>query len=658
MPSIASEPGPTSEDGGAEGSGIQATYRFAFSWEGPYGHAVGLVKDNVPPGLVLDLGCGYGAVGEVLRDAGFEYMGADSDSDAIADVVSRGFEAHVVDLSATDGLAGRIVGLLEGRDVAAILLLDILEHLPDTTAVLSELSELAEFLGEGRSGPVLVTSIPNVAHLDLAAKLVAGRWDVTPSGLLDRTHLQLFTEARVDAELSGSGWAECGRDDVVLEHSDQSFPVDHPYLVDGGPVHEHLRSLRSRAGPNMAVNQFVRAYRFTGVTGVPTASHDTARSGNLASTAPSPFLSVLVRTQGGRPAMLAEALTCLAAQTWGDLEVVVLVHSDEQEAVESCRATVASFETSFCAGVRVEQVPGGGSRGRPLNAGLELAAGRYVAFLDDDDLVTADWAESFAEGAGRAPGKIVRSICYARQVRRAETEELAMGAAPVTLSGLAPEFGERFDAIFHLAVNTTPILSFALPRSLVTELHMSFDEELEVCEDWDLLVRAALLVGVEDTGKVTSIYQRWSDTGTTTAELTSDVWKAAHARMLEKLDSSPLLLPSGIARELANLAGDGGLVKAHEANRVELERLIGEARVALTTAQERLRAELQAGEELRGRLVELEELRGRVTELQERAEGAEKARDELLASDSWRATAPLRAVAGLVKRDKGGTGAS
>ena len=138
------------------------------------------------------------------------------------------------------------------------MMLDIIEHLPDPYVVLRGIAELSWLLAaDGSDAPVLVTSIPNVAHLDLAAKLVGGRWDVTPSGLLDRTHLQMFTEQRVTTDLGRFGWQECGRDDVIMEHSDQWFPLDHPLLVEGGPVHDHLRSLRSSADPNLAVNQFV-----------------------------------------------------------------------------------------------------------------------------------------------------------------------------------------------------------------------------------------------------------------------------------------------------------------------------------------------------------------------------------------------------------------
>jgi hypothetical protein len=649
MPSTASEPEEvTAEESDGPGQVPIPIYRFAFSWEGPYGHAVHLVERHARAGVVLDLGCGYAAVGEVLRDAGWEYVGGDRDTDAVADVVSRGLEGHVIDLAMSDGLADKLVELLGGRPVGAVILLDIIEHLPDPSALLGALTELSALLAaDGRHAPVLVTSIPNVAHFDLAAKLVGGRWDVTPSGLLDRTHLQMFTERRIDAEFGRFGWQECGRDDVVLEHSDQWFPLDHPFLVEGGPVHDYLQSLRAAADDNMTINQFVRAYRRVPSwspsdrhSPLPVPESATARGPAI----DHPFLSVLTRSQGTRPSMLAEALTCLAAQTLEDIEVVVLVPGDDPGALQSSEAVVRSFEEGFVARVRVEQVTSD-SRSATLNAGLELAHGRYVAFLDEGDLVTGDWAQRFAEGAEGAPGKLVRSVCDVRHVRRPAPEEEAMGAVPVTLTKPLAEFGERFDAISHLAVNTTPLSSVALPRSLVTEFHLRFDEQLAVGEDWDFLVRAALVVGVEDTGHVTSIHQRWTDEAAA-MPVPSEAWEAAHAKMLSSLDAAPLLLPPGSATELAFLAGDASLARKHEAQRAELERALNEARVALAEAQETLRFRL------RDESAQTESLLLQIEQLQRRARLAERAREEVLASEFWRVTAPLRALVTLIRGDR------
>jgi hypothetical protein len=266
---------------------------------------------------------------------------------------------------------------------------------------------------------------------------------------------------------------------------------------------------------------------------------------------------------------------------------------------------VATFADEFASRVRVEQVAGGG-RAAPLNTGLRLARGRYIACLDDDDLVTADWAESFQQCAEQGPGKVARSICLARHIRASEPDEQGTRAHRVTLTRPLAEFADQFDALLHFRRNATPLMSFALPRALVSELHLTFDDNLIVCEDWDLLLRSALTVGVVDSGRVTSIYQRWDGEWTTTSHVSTEQWHAAHDQFLRGLDAKPLLLPPGSATGIAALVGGSGRQGALE-------------------------------EEYR-------HLHHEFVALEERARNAERERDELRNSEFWRMTAPLRAM--------------
>ncbi|MDE5465491.1 bifunctional 2-polyprenyl-6-hydroxyphenol methylase/3-demethylubiquinol 3-O-methyltransferase UbiG [Bradyrhizobium sp. CSS354] len=70
-----------------------------------------------------------------------------------------------------------------------VLLLDVLEHLPDPGRTLRSISGL---LTEG--GRIIV-SVPNVAHLSVALPLLFRRkFTYRDSGILDRTHLRFFVE--------------------------------------------------------------------------------------------------------------------------------------------------------------------------------------------------------------------------------------------------------------------------------------------------------------------------------------------------------------------------------------------------------------------------------------------------------------------------------
>ncbi len=69
----------------------------------------------------------------------------------------------------------------------AILLGDVLEHLKDPARVIQKLKPLINPSGH------LVVGLPNVAHASVRLALFKGDFDLTDTGILDRTHLRFFT---------------------------------------------------------------------------------------------------------------------------------------------------------------------------------------------------------------------------------------------------------------------------------------------------------------------------------------------------------------------------------------------------------------------------------------------------------------------------------
>ena len=112
--------------------------------------------------------------------------------------------------------------------------------------------------------------MPNVAHADLAAQLLMGRWEVTDTGLLDRTHLSLFTDRRLASALEDCGFGTVDRNDVVLPVSDQHEPADAPALDPNTPLGSALRAWRSSADEFGDTYQFIGLYRLGAAAGVAT----------------------------------------------------------------------------------------------------------------------------------------------------------------------------------------------------------------------------------------------------------------------------------------------------------------------------------------------------------------------------------------------------
>jgi SAM-dependent methyltransferase len=558
-------------------------YDFGFEPGSSYAQLVALLDAHAQRGLVIDLGCGAAQIAAPLRELGFEYAGADVDPESLAAIAERGIEGHVVDLGDLDRLPDAVAAIAGGRRVAAITLLDVLEHLPDPPRALTALGNALRSV----EAELLGLSVPNVAHADLAAQLLMGRWEVTDTGLLDRTHLSLFTDRRLADTLTQCGFATVARNDVVLPVSDQHEPADAPALDPNTPLGSALRAWRASADEFGDTYQFIGLYRLGAHVAPPAPEMDGPHR---------PFATVVVRTLGTRPT-LEEALTSLAAQTFDDFEVLVVVNTTDPEAIAAVDETLSWFAPAFRD--RVERVAcDAPTRSGPLNMALDRARGRYLTFLDDDDVVLAHWMETFTRGV-EFPGHIVRSVCYGQDFAN-EPDTSSQHFQPVAAPA---SFPRSFDYIDHLVESGTPFCSVALPVDALRVHRIRFDESLDVSEDYDVLIRASQLCGVLDTGVATSLYRRWQRPVGTTSEITYDMWDRTHKAVLAKLDAQPLLLPRNSATRVRMLE--------HDYHRVDRR---------------------------------MEHLRGRIDELEHERDGLRHQVDAYERSRFWKVTKPLRVL--------------
>lgn len=276
-----------------------------------------------------------------------------------------------------------------------------------------------------------------------------------------------------------------------------------------------------------------------------------------------PFLTVVMRTQGRRPEAFKDSLLCLAGQSTDDFEVIVVTHAAGAEAHAQVESIVAAQPKSFRDRVSVFSVSGG-LRAKPLNAALEKAAGRYVAFFDDDDLLFGHWVESFARAAERAPGKLVRAVVASQ---RAAVEMWPQDQAGFRhLNWPNAEYPAHFDQFAHLTMNYSPFMGWAFPREVFEVLGLRFDEELYVCEDWDLILRSSLLCGVEQVDELTAIYRRWEGIESSYTVHDEMQWEASQARVIAKLNQQPIIVPPGSVAAVRSLTAD-----RHELIRLKAE---------------------------------------------------------------------------------------
>ena len=264
-------------------------------------------------------------------------------------------------------------------------------------------------------------------------------------------------------------------------------------------------------------------------------------SGDITYSADAPFLSVIMRTQGHRPEALAEVLLCLSGQSDLDFEVLIMGHNLEDEGRKVVNSVIDGLPDYMEGKVRLCEVTGG-SRTTPLSHGFEAAKGRYISILDDDDLVFDNWVESFHSLEEDNAGRILHSYCASQDWIRSENE---WGETVLTsVSGFKTVYCTPFELLEQLSVNHCPTFSLAFPSYIYNVLGIHFDESLTTTEDWDFLMRCAVICGVVDIPEVTGIYRMWVNAESSATLHSKNEWKKNHAYVQAKLKSNALLIPS------------------------------------------------------------------------------------------------------------------
>jgi GT2 family glycosyltransferase/2-polyprenyl-3-methyl-5-hydroxy-6-metoxy-1,4-benzoquinol methylase len=144
---------------------------------------------------VLDVGCASGYLGSALADRRCRVWGVDQDEQALRSAEGVYEDVRAIDLERIDALPWPE----ESFDV--IVAADVLEHLRDPQRVLRLLER---YLAPGGR---LVVSLPNVANASVRVPLLFGRFNYADKGILDSTHVRLYTFETARALVESCGFS-------------------------------------------------------------------------------------------------------------------------------------------------------------------------------------------------------------------------------------------------------------------------------------------------------------------------------------------------------------------------------------------------------------------------------------------------------------------
>jgi glycosyltransferase involved in cell wall biosynthesis len=193
--------------------------------------------------------------------------------------------------------------------------------------------------------------------------------------------------------------------------------------------------------------------------------------------------------------MLVQALESIIGQTFQNFEIIV---------INDGGIDVQPLTQNLTSRFNIQYLSHDKNRGvsAARNSGLKIAKGKYIAYLDDDDVFFPEHLETLLSFLEKSPYRVAYTGSYFTQLEKKDGEYVAIKS-------------ERFCAIdFNpdqiLVKNITPPISFMHERSCLDRVGL-FDEQLLFYEDMDLWIRLSRKYKFAHINKVTCEYRHRYD---------------------------------------------------------------------------------------------------------------------------------------------------
>lgn len=204
-----------------------------------------------------------------------------------------------------------------------------------------------------------------------------------------------------------------------------------------------------------------------------------------------PLISVIIRSMD-RPE-LAKALESVAGQTYPNIEIILV----------NAKGRAHSAQNSWCGPFPIHFQSTGQAlpRSRAANLGLQSTSGEFLIFLDDDDWFLAHHLQTLANVLNNNQNT---GVAYAAVQCVKHTENGSLQEVYV--------FNQPFDRVRLFVENYLPIHASLFRKSLL-ENGCSFDESLDTYEDWDFWIQLARVTDFSFVDQIGAVYRIGPDSG-------------------------------------------------------------------------------------------------------------------------------------------------
>lgn len=189
---------------------------------------------------------------------------------------------------------------------------------------------------------------------------------------------------------------------------------------------------------------------------------------------------------------LEEALFSLAIQYWHDHEVIVVLQNGTDELKRAVFEMIdhQPWQGSPSFQVLIVEVPAGmDGRSTLLNRGIAHATGRYLAFLDDDDVIYQHGYTTLINQLLAGEAAVAVGGCRTAKVQNESGHWYVQTKETPFAWGRT-----RYDLFRD---NFIPIHSYVIDRARVDASDLYFDDAFPPLEDYDFLLRLSAKYGFD-----------------------------------------------------------------------------------------------------------------------------------------------------------------
>lgn len=220
------------------------------------------------------------------------------------------------------------------------------------------------------------------------------------------------------------------------------------------------------------------------------------------------LVSIIIRTcSEERISLLENAVLSIIANDYRPIQIVIVVQTDKEEFIRKVYSCISKLNQQNIHINMVTNYTSKDERAKNLNLGIKIATGKYLGFLDDDDIFYPHHLETIIKSLKTSNG----DIAWAYTDVLVPLCTIEDGHNIKILSSEYPYKREQFSIDDFFQNNFIPLHCYLLDRSKIDSSLIQFEETLKVTEDYAFLLRIAIHHKPLYIPETTCEYRFWAD---------------------------------------------------------------------------------------------------------------------------------------------------